>query len=408
MTAKRTTQTHEPPPDTSPSSTSEKIRRRRIPRVVLLIESSRASGRRLLTGIANYARFHGPWAFFWEPAGLKEAWPRVQQLDAQGIILRDVDAVDEVARLGIPAVVVGHSRKEIPGFVNVTTDSGVIGSMAATHLIERGFQHFAFCGYADTPWSQWRGESFSTAVRAAGFENANYLSPEAKARTALREELQAMAKWLRGQPKPLGLMACNDDRGRQVIEACKRAGLRVPGEVAIIAADNDELVCDLSEPPLSSIAINFERAGFESAQALDLLMRGAKTRPSHILAVATHIVTRQSTDILAIPDAGVAKALRFIREHARQAIHVDTVAEASGLSRRVLEKRFRNHLHRSVMREIRRVRVDQICRMLVETNQSIAEIASALGYSSVEHIARYFRSEKPYTPLAYRKHFAHR
>ena len=139
--------------------------RPRVPCVVLLIESSRASGRSLLTGIAAYARHHGPWAFYWEPAGLEQARPRLQNLDAQGIILRDIDAVEEVVALGIPAVVIGHSRQEIPGLVNVVTDSAKIGTLAAEHLLDRGFRHFAYCGYTETPWSQKRGEVFQRGLR---------------------------------------------------------------------------------------------------------------------------------------------------------------------------------------------------------------------------------------------------
>jgi LacI family transcriptional regulator len=200
-------------------------------------------------------------------------------------------------------------------------------------------------------------------------------------------------------------MACNDDRGEQVIEACKIAGLHVPDEVAIIGADNDELVCDLSDPPMSSVAINFERAGYESAQVLHQMMLRRRVREKKIVVPASGVVPRRSTDIVALEDAQVAKALRFIRDHAREPISVPDVAQAAGLSRRVLEKRFQQELRRSVLREIRRVRVAQICRMLVETNQSISQIGLALGYPGTEHLARYFRQEQRMTPLAYRRQF---
>jgi len=179
----------------------------------------------------------------------------------------------------------------------------------------------------------------------------------------------------------------------------------VPDEVAIIGADNDELVCELSDPPMSSVAINFERAGYESAQVLDRLMRGQAAANNTILVPAMHVSARQSTDLLLVSDPQLAKALRFIREHARQAVGVAAVAAAAGLSRRVLEKRFRTLLARSVLSELRRVRIEQICRLLVETNQPISQIALALGYENVEHIARYFRRERKMTPLAFRKQY---
>ncbi|MBI4659261.1 MAG: DNA-binding transcriptional regulator [Verrucomicrobia bacterium] len=374
-----------------------------VPRVILLIESARASGRNLLTGIAAYTRHHGPWAFYWEPAGLDQARPSLKTLDAHGIILRDVDAVEEVLGLDIPAVVVGHSRHEIPGLVNVVTDSDKIGTMAAEHVLERGFRHFAYCGYTDTPWSQKRGEVFSRRVAEAGFQTGFYVSPEALTRVSWRQELLSMAHWLQSLPTPLALMACNDDRGQHVIEACKVAGIRVPVQVAVIGADNDELVCELSDPRLSSVAINFERAGYESAARLDQLMHGQRRTGGTIVVPATHIVTRQSTDMLAIEHLGVAKALRFIRDHAKQPVHVSNVAKAAGMSRRALEKRFRESLHRSVLGEIRRVRIAHICRMLVETNQPVSQIALDLGFSGPEHIARYFRKDVKMTPLRYRR-----
>jgi LacI family transcriptional regulator len=387
--------------------TAARNRARRVPRVVLLIESSRSSGRSLLRGIADYARYHGPWAFYWEPGGLEKAWPQLKNLDADGIILRDVEKIDGVLAYGLPAVVVGHSRREVPGLANVITDSEAIGLMGAEHLLSCGFRQFAYCGFADPPWSLLRGESFSRRIAKAGFDVHDYPFPEGNL-PGWKGERHYIAEWLKSLPKPLGIMACNDDRGEQVIEACKIAGLNVPDEVGIIGADNDDLVCDLSDPPMSSIAINFERAGYESARVLARLMRGRRVAQQKIMVPATHVVPRRSTDTVAAGDIHVGSALRFIREHTHEVISVPDVARAAGLSRRVLEKRFQRTLRRSILSEIRRVRVDQICRMLVETNQPIAQIGSELGYSGTEHLARYFRQEKNMTPLAYRRKFGSR
>jgi LacI family transcriptional regulator len=375
-----------------------------VPKVVLLIESSRSSGRSLLRGIAQYARLHGPWAFYWEPGGLEKAWPQLKTLGADGIILRDVETMDDILAYGLPAVVVGHSKREIPGLANVITDSLAIGTMAAEHLLTCGFRQFAYCGFENIPWSVLRGESFSQRLAKAGYAT-HFCPPEAAREQLGWQREQALAEWLKVLPKPLGVMACNDDRGEQVIEACKLAGLEVPDQVGVIGADNDELVCELSDPPLSSVMINFERAGYESAEVLDRLMRRRSVRDKKILVPATHIIPRRSTDFVAVSDRQVAGALRFIRDHARAVVAVPEVARAAGLSRRVLEKRFRHLLRRSVLQEIRRVRVDQICRMLVETNESISQIGLALGYAGTEHLARYFRQETHMTPLAYRRKY---
>ncbi len=379
--------------------------RRGIPRIVLLIESSRSSGRSLLRGIANYAREHGPWAFSWEPGGLEKALPQLETIGADGIILRDGENMEEVLRYRMPAVVVGHRQREIAGLANVITDSEAIGHMAAEHLLNCGFRHFAYCGFDDMPWSALRGQSFQTRLAKAGF-TTQFCPPGAAAREFNgRRHDQLLLNWLKSLPKPLGIMACNDDRGEQVIEACKIAGLQVPDEVAIIGADNDDLLCDLSDPPMSSVAINFERAGYESAEVLDRLMQRRRVRQWKILVPATHVVPRRSTDIVAVEDLQLANALKFIRSHASQVIAVPDVAHAAGLSRRVLEKRFQKHLRRSVLSEIRRVRVGEICRQLVETSDSIGQIGQTLGYAGTEHLARYFRQEKQMTPLAYRRRY---
>lgn len=380
-----------------------------FPKVVLLIESSRASGRKLLNGVARYAHYHGPWSFYWEPGGLEMVWPVLKTLDADGIIMRDVDKLKEVLALGIPAIVVGHNRKEVAGMVNVVTDSPKIGRMAAEHLLQCGFRNFAYCGYAtpaaeNIPWSELRKEHFAARLLQAGLVINNY-SIRTTPTQNWPEERNRLAHWLASLPRPVGLMACNDDCGVQVMEACKLAGLSVPDQVGVIGADDDEIVCGLANPPMSSVAINFERAGYESAQALDHLMRGSRKVPSRITVPATHIVARRSTDIVAIADVPVAKALRFIRDHARRPVSVEEVSRAAGLSRRALERRVRSETGASILDQIRRARTDQIARLLVETELPVCQIAESLGFDDAQHFARYFRAAKQVTPLAYRKSF---
>jgi len=379
----------------------------RIPKVVLLVESSRASGRALLNGVSDYARYHGPWSFYWEPAGLESALPILHSIEADGIILRDGDGLEEVLEMGIPAVVVGHRRNEVSGLINVITDSPHIGRLGAEHLIQCGFKNFAFVGISGQPddaasWSQARQESFTDRIREAGFTTRTYLLPMA-ARRDLLQDRQALVNWLQSLPKPVGLMACNDDCGVQVMEACKAAGLPVPDLVGVIGADNDEIVCGLSDPAMSSVAINFQRAGFEAAGALDQLMHGRSQATGNITVPATHVVTRCSTDMVAVADPALARALRFIRDQSRSHIGVNDVARAAGLSRRALERRFRSEIGDSILDQIRKARTEQICKMLVETTMPVGQIAESLGFEDVQHFARYFRSAREVSPLAYRK-----
>ena len=333
---------------------------------------------------------------------MEKAWPKLKALDVDGIILRDVDKLEEVIDLGIPAVVIGHSKTEIPKLVNVVTDSSTIGRIGAEHLLNCGFKHLAFCGYAGAPWSDLRREFFTRRIRKAGFEAHIYanLLPTPH---AWRQERREMAAWLQSLPKPVGLMACNDDCGQQVIEACKLANLAVPDAVGVLGADNDEVVCGLSEPPMSSVAINFERAGYEAALVLFRQLRGGRKVPRKIAVSATHVVARHSTDFMAVSDVHVTRALQFIRDHARETMMVTDVSHAAALSRRALEIKFRREIGCSILEHIRRVRTDQIVQLLIETELPVGQIAESLGFSDVQHFARYFRAGKQMSPLAYRR-----
>src|SRR5580692_8002248 len=221
---------------------------RKIPKVILKIESSRASGRALLHGIAEYSRQKGPWAFSWEAGGLSERWPQRQFSDADGIILRDITKLDTVLAVGVPVVVIGHLQREIAEVVNVSTDSPAIGRLGAEHLIQCGVRNFALCGFKagdGAQWSETRGEMFSKCVAGAGFNAPAFFNFSINAWGEQRVEA---IESLRSLPKPVGLMDCNDDCGQRVMELCKSAGVAVPDEVGVIGADNDEVICNLMDP----------------------------------------------------------------------------------------------------------------------------------------------------------------
>jgi LacI family transcriptional regulator len=328
-----------------------------------------------------------------------EAW------EPDGILMREPHKIEDIIAMGVPAISCPYTRERIPGITNIMTDHVSVGKTGAEHLLKRGFQRFAYCGFDDWWWSRKRGEVFGKTVAAAGYPTYFYPQPRAKAKRTWDKELPIIADWLLTLPKPIGLMACNDDRGEWVIEACKIAGLNVPDEAAIVGVDNDQLICDLCAPPLSSIVLNVEKAGYDAAALLDKMMAGERATVCDIHVRPTHVAIRQSTDILAVDDASVSAAIRFIRQHSKTVIQVKDVVNAVALSRRVLEKRFRAILGHSIHDEIRRARVEQIIQMLAETGMSISEIAQALGFSDVAHISRYFRREKGMSPLAYRKRY---
>ena len=214
--------------------------------------------------------------------------------------------------------------------------------------------------------------------------------------------LQFLAQWLQGLPKPVGLMACNDDCSQQVVEACKIAHLRVPEEIAILGVNNDPMICDFANPPLSSIALETEQAGYRAAECLDRIMSGQAPGAQQITVQATHVVRRPSTDVLAIDDPLVSQALHFIRTHVRRLIQVEDVAAALNTSRSTLERRFRRVSHHSLFQEITRIRIELMKQLLLETDMPVESIARSLGYPGADHIARYFQQHMHMSPSQYR------
>lgn len=381
------------------------------PSVLLFVETSREFGRGLLHGIAKYSRLHGPWRVYRWTGALDSSLPEWKHLKLNGAIVRDVGVVEGIAHSGIPVIYAQHNRESYSPFPAIITESHAIGVMAAEHFLDRGFQHFAYCGLDEFAWSRGRCQHFSQHLAQAGFEVNAYRFPVSagvRGPRNDRNEQSLIVEWLRSLPKPVAVMCCNDDRALQVVEACKQANYDVPDRVAVLGVDNDVLVCDLADPPISSIALNTESAGYEAARLLDRLMKGEPMVGQTIGVSPTHIATRMSTDVLAVSDPEVSAALQFIRRNPTRLIQVNDVVEATNVSRRVLEKRFKAILRRSVHQEIRHVRVGHIIQLLIGTDMSITEIAMHGGFDGVEHIARYFRKETGMSLRDYRKKHAPR
>ena len=393
-----------------------------VPRVIITADTSRVSGRRLIRGIAKYARLHGPWLFNRQPmfnqyqTGSKISKSEVKTLtqfkkfNPDGIIANNVnnkEQFDHILNLGVPIVIIGDYIPEETSsrFIRICSDTEAIGKLAAEHLLDRGYKNYAFCGYDFINWSHARGNAFSKVLANKGFETHYYEQPKSPSKRRWENEQYIIAKWLQSLPKPVGVMACNDDRAQQVIEACKIENLHVPEQVSVLGVDDDEFVCDLTEPPLSSVFLNNEKAGFEASRQLHKMIKVENFPNQEIIVTPTHIVTRQSTDILAIDDPHVALAVRYIRQHSKELIQVSDVVNVVTVGRRTLEQRFNKIIGRSIFNEITRCRIDKISEALVESNKSISELALNFGYHDEGHISRYFKRTQGVTPLEYRKRY---
>ncbi|MBN1765163.1 MAG: XylR family transcriptional regulator [Sedimentisphaerales bacterium] len=380
-------------------------------KIILMLDSSRAADRGIIRGIVEYSHLRGYWSFYrysplfrTPPFTQKQSvsiLQRLQKLDADGIIgyiPSDKKLVHSIIRKGFPAVSL-PIRAPIDGLINIQQDEKV-GAIGAEHFLERGFEHFAFCGTHDF-WSIIRRQGFSRRIEQAGFSVRMYsLSRERKKREF---ELNRMARWLGKLPKPVAIMTSNDERSADLVEACHINNLKIPEQVAILGVDNDEMICGLSSPPLSSIKLNFEKVGYQACRIIDKIISNRKLTQQGIIFHPMGIVTRQSSDILAITDQQVASAVRFIRGNARRNIHVRDVVNHSTLSIRALQQRFKKYLGRGINQEIRRIRIQQFAEMLLKTNLTVYQIAHDLQIEDINHISRVFKQEMGYTPIEYRK-----
>ena len=382
------------------------------PLVALLVESSRAYGRGLLHGIAEYVRLHGHWSIFLAERGLGDAPPGwLHGWTGDGVIARiENQRIARVIRdLGLPTV-------DLRGLLTdlrvplITTDDAAVARMAVGHFLERGFRHFAFCGFLGADYSDKRSECFARLVEESGFVCHVYCwSRQSRiAGTEAREQrgwttVAEVERWIEELPKPVGIMACNDIRAQQVLMACRLIGVAVPDEVSVLGVDNDELLCDLSDPPLSSVVPDTRRIGYEAAALLDRMMRGAL--PSDVLTTIPPlgILTRRSTDVLAIEDRTLSSAVRFIREHACEGITVEDVLVGRPLSRSVFERRFAKIFGRTPKAEILRLQLDRVKQLLAETDMPLKQIAFKTGFRYPEYMSAAFKERTGETPGQYRR-----
>lgn len=391
------------------SSTASKLIRSgvaRPPKVALLVEMSNAYARGLLSGIEDYIRSHGPWNVYLAEHGRGDLPPKwLRGWDGDGILARieNTGIAEALAKASQPVVDLS-SRRLLPHVPSVTTDNATIASVALQHFVERGYTHFAYCGDSRFGWSDDRGEHFRNLVASRKYHCENYTTASAE-QSDSDAETDRIAAWLQGLPRPIAVFACYDARGQQVLDACRRANLSVPEEIAVLGVDNDELICSLSPPPLSSIIPNPQKSGWTAAANLDRLMRGEMVPPVATYIPPLGVATRQSSDTLAVDDPQIAKVLRFIREHACTGIGVGEVLQHCPMGRRSLEHRMKALVGRTPHEEIFRVRMNHAKQLLTGTELKIAEIAERCGFLNVEYLSGSFRRATNMSPSEYRKAF---
>lgn len=384
-------------------------RRSTPPRVALVIETSTSFGRKLLCGIAAYVRENGPWSVYFGERTAHDPVPHwLKSWKGDGIISRvaspEIRKVIEAT--GIPVVDLNEQCGDL-GVPMISNDHAAIATAAAAHLLQRGFTHFGYVGHAGLYWSDRRRDEFARCVTQAGYEAHAFCDGTQDLRSlrqgAWELELDSIAAWATALPKPVAILACDDFRGLQLLAACRVAGIAVPEEVAVLGVGADEIACELADPPLSSVILNAWSMGFEAARLLHTMIRGDSVKSGDVLIPPLNIAARQSTDVMAIADPVVAKAMQFMRERACDGINVEDVLGHLNISRTALQERFRKTLRRSVHDVLVEARIARVKEFLVETTLSLEQIAERTGFSYPEYMSSTFKQRTGWTPARYRR-----
>ena len=387
--------------------------RANVRQVALLIESSRVYGRGLLQGIATFAREQGNWSLRHQEMSINADPPHwLSKWRGDGILVRaeTPKMVHAIQDLGVPAIDLRclRSTGKIPGF---DTDSASVVRLAVDHLRERGFMRFGFCGFGGANYSVCRLIEMRKYVQSLGYDVVAYESPEPSRATTFEAEQSGMldemglARWLSNLKKPIGILACNDIRAQQLLNACDDIQVHIPDQVAVVGVDNDDVICPLCSPPLTSVEPSVSKIGYEAAAMLERMMSGEAVPAKTTWVPARRIVVRSSTDAIPVDDAEFVRAYRFIRENACCGVSVQNVAAAVPMSRRALERRTRTYLGRSPAEVIAGVRLARIKELLESTSHPLKQIARLTGFQHDEHMAKFFKKLVGMPPGQYRKQF---
>lgn len=391
--------------EATPESAAERRVAGTLKQIAVLVETDSSAGCRIIRGIANYAERNADWHLLIDPRDhnhrpiLPDGWK------GDGIIARPTSPqqMEMLRASGLPLVNVDDlvADDEAP---SVLTDERQLADLALGHLLDRGFRKFAYFAPPSLEYSKRRRDAFLQRLAEDDWPCEEY-KPGYRAgrRIGWAEQQRRVERWIRLLPQPVAILAVDAVRARQLAEICHLAGIRVPDDVAILAGNHDELMCDVSTPPLSSINVANERIGHDAAHVLRQMMAGNAPPTEPVLVPPRGVSSRQSTDLLAIDDEEIVDALRYIRNNAHRGMVVEDILKQVPISRRSLEIQFRKYLGRSPAREIRRVQLERSRDLLGRRELSITEVALACGFANATRFGVAFKKDTGKTPYAYRK-----
>lgn len=379
-------------------------------RVLVLIDYSSEFSRRLLKGLIQYSKDHGPWMFYRLPTYYKTLhgkegiveWAKEWKADA--IIARwDHEGTNLLGTLNIPILLQNYKERS-PYFSNLTGDYIGTGEMAAKFFIKRRYRNFAFYGNKGVVWSRERAEGFRREVEKSG-GNYYYFESENLSGEEWGTSYIELDEWLLSLPKPVGLFACDDSFALRVSQICKINNIQIPEEISLLGVDNDELICHLSDPPISSIVTDVEKGGYEAGRLIDRMGNNEIKEPFNIIVKPTRIELRKSTEKYDIENDYISQVVNFIEDHFTSDIDIEGLTELVPLSRRNLEVKFKEEMGTSIYQFILSCRIDYFANLLLTTDRTLFDLALESGFNDCKNISRIFKKIKGYTPIEYRKKY---
>ena len=378
-------------------------------RLLFITDYSDSYANRLLKGIIDFSKEKGQWSicrmpsYYKQSIGMEGILKVAKEWEIDVIIgtFEDGDDIKILLKNGI-IVLAQDFKKRLNGIPNITGDYKGTGRMAARYYLDRGFRNFGFFGLKNVCWSDERFDGFFKEISKHGLQGSIHKYNMQDIDRHWFYEREALAGWLKGLPKPIGIMACDDNQGNNLIEACNSAGIKIPQEVSILGVDNDELLCNLSIPTLSTIAIDIEGGGYKVAELIEKMVESPDEKHEDVILYPTKIIHRISTAAYATGDFEIQKAVMFIHQNIKKKVSVDDVVEQVALSRRLLEIRFKEVTGQSIYQYIFRLRLKTFAEMLLETNEPIINIALSIGESDAKSISKKFKAVYNCSPNEYR------
>ena len=386
----------------------------KCPEVAVFFDLAVESARGILRGFTQYIRLNSPWNVNFVSKTVNDIDPSsLKNWNGDGILahIPNVETLEEILSKSCPTVLLArdinhdlsecHRNDSPAGPVFVRCDNAAIGKMAADYFLQKDFRNYAYVSYSKPVcWCDERRQAFSETLASRGFSVAHFLPPENSSDWFTQRD--SLIQWLLELPKPVAIFAANDFRGRQVLEVCQKAGISVPYDVAVLGVDNDLPVCEMSYPSLSSIEIDWERAGLICAEALDSMMH-RKIPSAQNTYRPIRVVSRNSTEFFRVSDRIVVQILEIIRISRGQNLRVSDILEMLPVSERSAQERFKKVLGHSIMEEIKRVRMKNIRQIIEETSLPFHEIALSFGFENANHLGQLFKKELGVTMGEYRK-----